>query len=241
MTKEPDPAPENLVLVACHAVYKAQDFARPADDAGWSLQDFQKGEPRFYIEHIRRGVGLASEDEAALLVFSGGQTRADAGPVSEARGYLRLAEHFAWWGETAVAARAAAEEYARDSFENLLFGLCRFYECARRAPRLVTVVGWAFKRARFDLHREALRFPAARFRFVGAGDPVDAEAARRSELNNALEPFRRDPYGTHAPLAAKREARDPFTRRPPYEETCPPLAPLLRHRGPRLYEGPVPW
>ncbi|HYO64006.1 MAG TPA: hypothetical protein VER08_10280 [Pyrinomonadaceae bacterium] len=231
---------ENLVLVACHAVYKADDFARPEDDASWQLEAFQKGEPPFYVGHARRGVELAAEDGAALLVFSGGQTRREAGPRSEAGGYFRLAEHFGWWG-TSVAPRAATEEFARDSFENLLFGLCRFYERAGRAPRRVTVVSWAFKQERFGLHRVALRFPESRFRFVGAGDPVDVNAAREAERRNALEPFRRDPYGARPPLSEKREARDPFKRRPPYAATCPPLAPLLGHRGPRLFDGELPW
>ena len=230
----------NLVVVAGHAVYSADDFERPLDDASWSLQEFQRGEPPFYVEHIRRGVELAAKDEAALLVFSGGQTRASAGPRSEADGYLRLAQHFGWWGAT-VHARATVEEFARDSFENLLFGVCRFFELTGRAPRLVTVVGWSFKRERFGLHREALRFPAARFRYEGVNDPLDLRAALEAEEANALAPFRRDPYGALPPLAAKREARNPFRRRPPYEETCAPLAPLLRHRGPQLFEGPLLW
>ena len=234
------PKLENLVLVACHAVYAADDFARPSDDASWSLQEFQRGEPPFYLEHVRRGVELAAEDEGALLVFSGGQTRADAGPRSEAGGYRLLANHFGWWG-TRVRQRATTEEFARDSFENLLFGLCRFFELTGRAPRLVTVVGWSFKRERFGLHREAVRFPAARFSYEGMNDPADLRAAQESEAKNALEPFRQDPYGAHPPLAAKREARNPFRRSPPYETSCPALAPLLRHRGPRLYGGPLPW
>ena len=66
----------------------------------------------------------------ALLVFSGGQTRREAGPRSEADGYLALARAFGWWGWVEVAERATDEAFARDSFENLLFGLCRFKERA---------------------------------------------------------------------------------------------------------------
>jgi len=50
---------------------------------------------------------------------------------------------------------------ARDSFENLLFGVCRFRERAGHYPDTVTVVSWGFKAARFDLHRETLRWPAS--------------------------------------------------------------------------------
>ena len=89
---------EHLILVAGHAVYVAPDFARPEADESWLLQDFQRGEPPFYIEHIRRGVELTAADAGALLMFSGGQTRREAGPRSEAESYWRLAEHFGWFG-----------------------------------------------------------------------------------------------------------------------------------------------
>jgi hypothetical protein len=52
------------------------------------------------------------------------------------------------------------EDYARDSYENLLFSLCRFHELAGSWPRNVTVVGYAFKEERFvSLHRAAISFP----------------------------------------------------------------------------------
>ena len=40
------------------------------------------------------GVELAAKDPAAVLIFSGGQTRADAGPKSEGVSYFNVAEHF---------------------------------------------------------------------------------------------------------------------------------------------------
>src|ERR1035438_186363 len=133
---------KNLILVAGHAVYTGDDFKDPEKDDNWFLQPFQKGEPPFYIEHIRKGVELAEEDRTALLVFSGGQTRLDAGPRSEAQSYWMVANHFHWWWRTNGQLRATTEEFARDSFENVLFGLCRFWECIRRKPDTLTVVGW---------------------------------------------------------------------------------------------------
>src|SRR5262249_43067112 len=52
----------NLVLVAAHAVYVAQDFLDPERDRNWLLQSFQRGEPSFYIEHIRAGIDVADRD-----------------------------------------------------------------------------------------------------------------------------------------------------------------------------------
>jgi hypothetical protein len=172
-------------------------------------------------------------------VLSGGQTRQSA-PWSEARGYLALARRFAWWSNEEVATRATTEEFARDSFENLLFGVCRFRECAGRYPDTVTVVSWGFKAARFDLHREALRWPQSRFRYCGVNQPHDLDGAQRGEAATVAS-FRDDSYGTGDVLGAKRAARDPFDRRPPYGDSCPELTGLLRHRGPELFHGPLPW
>jgi hypothetical protein len=230
---------ENLVLVAGHAVYVAPDFARPADDGSWLLQDFQRGEPPFYLEHIRRGAELAARDESALLVFSGGQTRREAGPRSEAQGYWLLAEHFGWL-LGGLRQRAAMEEFARDSLENVLFGLCRFRELTGCWPVRVSVLSWAFKAARFDLHRAALGWPAERFEFIGVNNPPDLAGAQAGE-SKAVEQFRLDPYGWRLPLADKRAARNPFQRQPPYALSCPEAAALLNHREPELYAGPWPW
>jgi hypothetical protein len=174
----------------------------------------------------------------ALLVFSGGQTRREAGPRSEAQSYWLLAEHYGWWGQSV---NATTEEFARDSLENVLFGLCRFREVTGRYPKQITVVSWAFKAERFALHRAALRWPASNFAFVGANNPDDLAGALAGEAAHALAPFRLDPYGSHPPLSHKRNQRTPFQRHPSYPLTCPEVAGLLRHGGPEIYAGPLPW
>jgi hypothetical protein len=230
----------HLVLVAGHAVYVAEDFRAPASDASWCLQKFQIGEPPFYIEHMREGVRLTAEDPAALLVFSGGQTRDEAGPIGEALSYWRVSKHFSWWGSASAGLRVATEEYARDSFENLLFGICRFRECTGVLPLQITVVSWGFKEARFVLHRDALRFPSDRFHFYGPSNPVDIDKARHNE-EKTVALFAEYPYGTCEALEQKRMERNPFCRTPAYAATCPELAGLLRHRGPGRYRGKLPW
>ncbi|MGA7342353.1 MAG: hypothetical protein WBE72_03150 [Terracidiphilus sp.] len=231
---------ENLVLVAGHAVYVGQDFLNPEQDRNWFLQEFQRGEPPFYIEHIRKGIDVASKDPSSLLVFSGGQTRHEAGPRSEARSYRDLADHFRWWSLTEVSGRATTEEFARDSFENLLFAICRFKECVGRYPQMIQVVSWAFKEERFGLHRKALGFPEFRFKFHGANQPENLTGALRGE-EKAIAAFREDPYGAGEDLGRKRVARDPFRRQHSYAVSCPEVEGLLTHRGPDLYGGKLPW
>lgn len=72
-----------------------------------AIEPFQKGETKTFIQHIERGIEIALQDSESLLVFSGyachvtlkhrkpplmvyssGETKASAGPRSEADGYF---------------------------------------------------------------------------------------------------------------------------------------------------------
>lgn len=231
---------EKLILVAGHAVYIADNFDDPENDNSWCLQSFQKGEPPFYIEHIRKGVDVAGQDQMSLLVFSGGQTRYEAGPRSEAQSYWAIADHFDWWGKADVKLKATTEEFAKDSYENLLFGICRFFEAVGRYPKKIEVVSWAFKGERFELHRQAIGFPSIGFSINGINNPVDLEGAKRGE-RKAVADFRLDPYGVGESSKDKRNARNPFNRRHPYEVSCELLRDLLSYSGTVQFQGPLPW
>ena len=240
-----------LVLVAGHAVYTAEDFTDPLGDGSWYLQDFQKGEAPFYLEHIRTGVELTDDcKKESLLVFSGGQTRYEAGARSEAQSYWALANHYDWFWRTNVRQRATTEEFARDSFENLLFGICRFHQAAKRMPERVIVVGWRFKEQRFELHRKAIALPDAQYQYIGANDPDDLAEAEKGE-DGTYKDFELDPFGirdTGRPildddgkvikdkkgkekrrqgLGETKEQRNPFCRRHPYDVSCTPLKELF--------------
>lgn len=240
MQSSPWQALSDLIIVPGHAVLRQGSSAPATSDDAWVLQPFQRGEAPCYVDHIRQGVLRAQASPSSLLVFSGGQTRIEAGPVSEADSCMRVAAAFAWWSCGSVQARATTETFARDSFENLLFGICRFRQCCGKLPRRVTVVGWAFKQRRFDLHRSTLGFPADRFEYLGANDPNDLDAAMRGETANALEPFLADPMGARAPLADKRRMRNPFHRRHDYVASCPELRELLLSPSPLPAER-LPW
>ncbi len=191
---------QDLIVVAGHATFKDDVVSIPANpesDDEWILNPaFQLGEPPFYLEHIRRGVVLAAANPEALLLLSGGQTRDDT-HWSEASAYLALAQQRGCWipdeynqndARQRVLERVAKEEFARDSYENLLYSICRFHQLAGSYPRTVTVMSWAFKAARFDLHRDSIGFPFSRFRFDGFNDPIDRDGAWAGE-KNALSSF----------------------------------------------------
>jgi hypothetical protein len=246
-------AARDLIVVACHAPFKESTAHVPADpaaDDAWVLQEFQRGEPPFYIAHLRRGVEMLASSPDALLVLSGGHTRREAGSRwSEAATYFALAGHFNWWTGSEHAAeelraRTTLENFSRDSFENLLFSLCRFQQVTGRWPREVTLVSWAFKRARFMHHAETMRLPAERFHFAGCGEPLDIESARRGEAATLRE-FSTDLYGVSGALAAKRASRNPLGLQHDFA-SCPGVAEFFAFiedpaNATAAYTGALPW
>lgn len=221
------------------------------DETVWYLLPYQKGRglPSAIVSHIKAGILKAHEDDESLLIFSGGETRAVTGPLTEASSYFRVADAMELWPHSSsVRARTVTEEFATDSFENLLFSICRFREVTGRYPEQISVVSFTFKQRRFEtLHAPALQFPNSRFEYVGVDPPAetgfDLAASSQGELENAALPFEEDPYGCHSPvLQEKRKARNPFSRTPPYELTCPEMKALLHYCGPKLFpKTQVPW
>jgi len=229
---------KTLVMVAGHAIpYR---FDRLDRDEGWFLKPFQAGEGSLYLDHVKHGVAVAAREADSLLIFTGGQTDAAAGPRSEGQGYWLAADHCDWFGCREVGRTATTEEFSLDSFQNLLYGICRFREVTGGYPEGIVAVGWKFKEPRFDLHRRALRFPETRFRYEGVNDPPSLEENLPFERARLLL-AERDPYGATREAAGKREARNAFRRQHGYGESCPELAALLQHGGPELFTGPLPW
>ncbi|PKA57460.1 hypothetical protein AXF42_Ash013648 [Apostasia shenzhenica] len=235
----------NLVMVAGHSIYTSINCGKFDNEDSWFLEPYQKhpGQAATFVEHIEVGVEIATQDESALLLFSGGETRKDAGPRSEAQSYWSVAETKGWFGKSNnVRDRALTEEHARDSFENLLFSVCRFRELTGSYPKNITVVSYDFKRERFSrLHRSAIGFPEERFFYFGTpASPTSREAAMKGEEIVRAQ-FQVDPFGCTGSLHYKRLKRDPFHRSVPYPEGCPELKGLFSYCGPAPYPGTLPW
>ena len=242
---------DHVIVVCGHSVLSVGSDLSPralGQDRAWALLEYQKdrGFAAEILKHVKRGVEEAANSPTALLVFSGGQTRAQA-PVSEAFSYWFAAEVNDWWGHREVRERAVLEEFARDSLENLLFSIARFREVTATYPTAFSVVSFAFKQERFEHeHAVALRLPERQFRFVGV--QVDSPSrfglteASRIESTLARVPFATDPYGCGNDVnTAKRAARNPFVRQVPYGVTCPEIAALIDWCGPELFNGSLPW
>ncbi|KAI0656673.1 hypothetical protein C8Q70DRAFT_1115349 [Cubamyces menziesii] len=258
---------DHLIMVPGHAIWKGASLEERFDEDQWVLEPYQRGGGRVaaFFKHILAAVELARQDEHSLLVFSGGQTRPSS-TTTEAESYMRLASisdllptlssssSSSSTPASPPVLRATTENYALDSYQNLLFSVARFHEYTGRYPARITVVGYEMKRRRFtELHRAALRWPQARFEYVGIDADGDAEAqggasAQQGELQNGYLPYTQDTYGCHGVLLDKRRARNPALRVHPYYTSAPELGALLNWcpgraegRQTAVFPGPLPW
>lgn len=199
-----------LIIVPGHAAFK-KDVTLPLksdyyQDEFWALQEFQKGEPRYYIEHIKSALALA--DAISIIIFSGGRTRKEAGPIwSEARTYAEIAKTMA----TESVVGMELEEYARDSFQNLDLSVKKFEKLFGYKPSMIYVVGWKFKEKRFRLHARTLGIHNKDFRYIGVNNPAEeALAAAVSGEAKTIQAFIENPRGDEGALLEKRLQRDPW-------------------------------
>jgi hypothetical protein len=91
----------NLVMVAGHSIYTSSDCGKIEKEDSWYLESYQKnpGQAATFVKHIEEGIEIVDRDQDALLLFSGGETRKDAGPRSEAQSYWAVADYKGWFGE----------------------------------------------------------------------------------------------------------------------------------------------
>ncbi|KAK5285090.1 hypothetical protein LTR16_004769, partial [Cryomyces antarcticus] len=163
------PPKTDLIILCCHAIYargpNSSVLNNPYDESQWHLQPFQRGEHETFMQHIAASfayITTSTAHERTMLVISGGATKQGEGVViSEAHSYL----HAYCDGQTQTRVGAVGvnvdaetllsegqvllEEYATDSFQNLLFSILRFRRAVGTWPRMITVVTHAFKAERF--------------------------------------------------------------------------------------------
>lgn len=235
---------KNIIILPCHSIWKSGDTLGDLRDE-WALAPFQfEGSDHLcFKEHIVQSMNLLKTDSQAVLIISGGQTKADSGPILESYSYYQLG--FALFPNewSSCLKRIILEEHARDSFENVLFLICRFYEIFEYYPTTITVVGFEFKRQRFvNQHlQQALLFPGNNIRYIGnSPNPNHEDELQRnyyfdeldaSEARHARNLFEKDWYGRMEPLLLKKASRDPFKRCHGYTKSNPSLCSFLNAIG----------
>src|ERR1700760_2850405 len=129
-----------LIIVCAHAIFHGSDPTR-ADH--WALQPFQRAhgskpsEHYTFIRHIDESLRILNNSPTGdnLIVFTGGATNSSPANLSEAQGYMNIAT---WLLSRSSALpsdllqHAATEEYATDTFQNILFSILKFYQIKRR-------------------------------------------------------------------------------------------------------------
>ncbi|EJS41571.1 YOR238W [Saccharomyces arboricola H-6] len=121
------------------------------------------------------------------------------------------------------------EEFSLDSFDNLMFSIYRFEEVTGKFPQRITIIGFAFKMARFiNYHAKAIDYPQSSINYIGI-DPKPTNYSKTQlskyysdlvemERKNALSLFSLDWYATRDALRTKKKSRNPFNRTAPYTQ-----------------------
>lgn len=226
-------ATRRVVFIVCAGHSVKKPGGDPLTEEGLVLLPYQKDGQHFLLfqMHIRRCLELVrdylKDGWQPYLVFSGGISRNDS-PFSEAETYLEIAERLSEW-KPEYRDLVVLESFARDSYENCLFGLAAGFSVSQAIPTEVVMVSFAFKGQRFGYHAAAMGLipegvndraskDVPKFRFVGVGNPPGLGGALVGEAN-AVKLFLFDPHGLSAECNSKRTERNPLNRQHNYSES----------------------
>ncbi|CUM65797.1 uncharacterized protein PRCAT00003445001 [Priceomyces carsonii] len=228
-----------LLILPCHSIWKGGN-ANGDEREEWYLAPFQvEGYDHLsFKDHIKKSLDYLKNNSDSFLIISGGQTKQEAGPISESQSYYNLASSLLQ--STELLNRVTTEEFARDSFENVIFLICRYFELFQKYPDSVTIVGFEFKRNRFINNHlvQALDFPKEKLSYIGnEPDPKDLNEIDRakyfqdldnSEYNFAVKYFDSDWYGVQGKLLKKKFDRNPFKRYHGYAYSNPQISDFIK-------------
>lgn len=261
---------DHLIILPCHGIWKidsttsVNNYGQLSDQ--WYLAPFQlEGNDHlvFIKQSLRAIEELLLDYDNSVVLFSGSQTKIDAGPISEAQSYFILMKKLVNLASTKdgfeqlislfdtetmtllanivkelglnnITASMLfsngyinTEEYALDSFDNLLYSILRFKEITEWYPKHITIVGFGFKESRFlNYHARALDIPKDIIRYISyEPEPSDYSQEQLNnyfedlicmEKKNALSLFENDWYAKRNILTKKKNGRNPYKRIPTY-------------------------
>lgn len=235
----------HLIIIPCHGIWTGSDI-KDKEKAGdcqdqWLLAPFQReGQDHLcFKDHLLTGFKILKQDPSSILMPSGGKTKPEI-ELSEAESYLNLLKQVEGQDFESYGSRVVLEDYARDSFENVIFLICRFDEVAGTYPEKITIVGFEFKRSRFLNNHlaQALNYPLEKIEYIGNSPTPPSEVKEeyfkdldQSEYRFAVKLFESDWYGVKDPLLKKKLGRNPFHQVVKYSTTNPVLKQFLEVLG----------
>jgi len=186
---------KRLLILHCYCVYHRGNFYTEY--------------PEFiqtYENQLRETLWYLNTGSYDVLIISGGYTKSEA-EKSEARGMLDWAEDS---GLITKGRIILLEEYARDSLENLLFSMCRFYQFFEEFPKEVGSLTWRFNEERHEIFARKLRLP--NFRVIPVGEREKEEEIAKKWVKLAMD----DPFYQKQP-----DSKEKYLRRDPWKRTHP--------------------
>ncbi|KAG7883312.1 hypothetical protein KL925_000706 [Ogataea polymorpha] len=233
-----------LILLPCHSVFTAAQTSNPSQtqlepqnngpgssQCDWILAPFQyeANDHLSFVEHIHKAIELLNANSNARLVISGGFTK-DGVSISESDSYLQVGRLRGLITEQNKD-RIYLDEYARDSYENLLLSIALFRKQTGNFPERTQIVGFEFKRYRFlELHAKVLKLKHVEYFGIGPNYPDAAtlqipehewqtrrkcyfDELHSSEKKFATDLFEKDWFGCiGSKLYQKKVSRDPLKR-----------------------------
>jgi hypothetical protein len=187
---------KRLLILHCYGVYHRGTFY------GKYPEHIQ-----VYKAQLRKAFELLNSGGYDVLIISGGYTKKEV-EKSEARGMLDWAEDLGLTNKRGI---ILLEEYARDSLENLLFGMCRFFQFFGEFPKAVGSLTWKFNKERYEVFAQKLKLP--NFEVITLGEiKGEGEIAQKWARLAKEDPF----YQKQPDSKEKYLKRDPWKKTNPY-------------------------
>lgn len=162
LTSKYVPDLSNLIILPCHSIFAPElnenkpnyDPIEAIEDSNnWLLESFQleTNDHLSFFKHIELAFNeLHHNIHNSVLIISGGFTK-DKIEKSESLSYYEVAKQSGLTKNPyfSFGTNILLEEFARDSYENILYSLARFYKKYNKFPRTITIIGFGFKKERF--------------------------------------------------------------------------------------------
>jgi hypothetical protein len=164
-----------ICIVPGHATMNGED---PRNGKDWHLEAYQQDGGHHlmcFLTHIMAGIAWLMSNPYGRLVFSGGFTRPGC-QRSEAASYLLAARRCGFIHDESIASRIILEENARDSMENVLFGVAAGFAATRFRISRVVVINFRFKQRRYGDHFNWLNIGhETTMDYFGINDPLEPQ------------------------------------------------------------------